>query len=49
THSLHWIGDPGMRDAIARYLEAERSAIEQEIEILTDYGPFRKVEVDEQQ
>jgi predicted N-acyltransferase len=49
THSLHWVGDPGFADAIARYLEAERSAIEEEIEILTDYGPFRKAHVEEQQ
>ncbi|AUR04915.1 putative protein in bacteria [Phaeobacter inhibens] len=49
THSLHWVGDPGFADAIARYLEAERGAIEEEIEILTDYGPFRKPHVEEQQ
>ncbi|AZV79715.1 N-acetyltransferase [Parasedimentitalea marina] len=49
THSLHWLGDPGFADAVARYLEAERLAIEEEIEILTDYGPFKKLEVEEQQ
>ncbi len=49
THSLHWLGDPGFADAVARYLDAERAAIEEEIEILTDYGPFKKVEVEEQQ
>ena len=49
THSLHWIGDPGFSDAVARYLEAEREAIEEEIEILTDYGPFKNVKVEEQQ
>ncbi len=49
THSLHWVGDPGFSDAIARYLEAERDAIEEEIEILTDYGPFRKAQVEEHQ
>lgn len=42
VHSLHWIADPGFRDAVARYLEAERNAIDEEIEVLTDYGPFRK-------
>ena len=42
THSLHWIANPGLRDAIERYLEEERDAINQEIEILTDYGPFKK-------
>ncbi|MDA3887527.1 MAG: GNAT family N-acetyltransferase [Allgaiera sp.] len=42
THSLHWIADAGLRQAIARFLEAEERAIEHEIEVLTDYGPFRK-------
>lgn len=49
THSLHWIGDPGFKEAVARYLEAERAAVEEEIEILTDYGPFRKAQVEEQE
>ncbi len=41
THSLHWFGDPGFRDAVARYLDAERTAVDHEIEVLTSYGPFR--------
>ncbi|WP_193140026.1 MULTISPECIES: GNAT family N-acetyltransferase [unclassified Meridianimarinicoccus] len=41
-HSLHWVGDPGFAKAIARYLEAEGAAVEEEIEVLTAYGPFRK-------
>ncbi|MCE8007077.1 GNAT family N-acetyltransferase [Aestuariivita sp.] len=49
THSLHWVGDRGFADAIARYLQAEREAVEEEIEILTDYGPFRKAHVEEHQ
>ncbi|MGV6848420.1 MAG: GNAT family N-acetyltransferase [Marinibacterium sp.] len=49
THSLHWVGDPGFAKAIARYLAAEREAVEEEIEVLTDYGPFRKAEVEEQE
>ncbi len=49
THSLHWIGDPGFADAVKRYLQAERAAVEEEIEILTDYGPFKKVHVEEQE
>ena len=43
TYSLHWVADPGFREAIAQYLEAEKNAIDDEIEILTNYGPFRKV------
>lgn len=49
THSLHWFTDPGFADAVARYLEAERAAISDDIEILTDYGPFRKAQVEEHQ
>ncbi len=47
TYSLHWIADPGFRDAVAKYLEAERDAVDEEIEVLTDYGPFRKVQRNE--
>ncbi len=49
THSLHWFGDPGFRDAIGQYLEAERAAIDNEIEILTSYGPSKKSHQEEQQ
>ncbi|RMF39490.1 MAG: N-acetyltransferase [Alphaproteobacteria bacterium] len=48
-HSLHWIADPGFRDAVARYLEAEREAVDREIEVLTEYGPFRRGEQQEWQ
>ncbi len=49
THSLHWVGDPGFADAIQKYLDAEAQAVGEEIEILTDYGPFRKSNPEEQQ
>ncbi|MDP3341630.1 GNAT family N-acetyltransferase [Frigidibacter sp.] len=42
VHSLHWIGDPGFRKAVAQYLQAERAAVDEEIEVLTGYGPFRR-------
>ncbi len=48
THSLHWLANPGFSEAVARYLEAERAAIDEDIEILTSYGPFRR-EVREEQ
>jgi len=41
-HSLHWIADEGFRAAVAQYLEAERAAVSDEIEVMTRYGPFRK-------
>ena len=43
VHSLHWIADPGFRRAVAHYLQQERAAVTEEIEVLTAYGPFRKV------
>jgi hypothetical protein len=49
THSLHWIGDGGFAKAVERYLQAERAAIDEDIEILTAYGPFRKANQEEQQ
>lgn len=49
THSLHWVGDPGFAQAIKNYLVAESEAIEEEIEILTEYGPFKKAIVEEQE
>jgi len=49
THSLHWLGDPGFAEAVGRYLEAERAAVAEEVEVLTSYGPFRKAKVEEQE
>ena len=49
THSLHWIGDLAFRDAIARYLIAETRAVDEEIEVLTAYGPFKRDKREEQQ
>jgi predicted N-acyltransferase len=49
THSLHWVRDAGFAEAIAQYLEAERDAVDQEIEVLTSWGPFRKADVEEQE
>ncbi len=43
VHSLHWIADPGFRRAVAQYLEQERAAVTEEIEVLTAYGPFRRI------
>ncbi len=42
THSLHWVADPGLARAVAQYLQQERRAVGDEIEVLTAYGPFRR-------
>jgi predicted N-acyltransferase len=44
THSAHWIAHPGLRRAVADYLEDERPAIEQQQEMLENFTPFRKGE-----
>ena len=49
TWSVHWMRDAGFARAVAQYLEAERDAVDHEIEILTEYGPFRQARVEEQE
>jgi predicted N-acyltransferase len=41
TYSAHWIADPGLRDAIARYLKEERTYVQQDIDYLNEHTPFR--------
>lgn len=47
VHSLHWLADPAFRKAVAQYLTRERRAVDEEIEVLTAYGPFRKSQPEE--
>ncbi|MFX0545151.1 GNAT family N-acetyltransferase [Roseovarius sp. S1116L3] len=49
THSLHWVRDPGFAEAVLQYLRAEGAAVEEDIEILTSYGPFRKTPKEDQE
>ncbi len=42
TYSAHWIADPGLRRAIARYLQEERAAVAENVAALAEYGPYRK-------
>jgi len=42
THSAHWIADAGFRDAVADFLRREQRAVEQEIDIVTEMGPFKR-------
>jgi len=42
TYSAHWIADDNFRDAIARYLDAEREQTGMEIEALRAYMPYKK-------
>ena len=49
THSLHWMADASFQDAVSNYLEAEKKAVAEDIEMLTNYGPFRKINVEERE
>ncbi|MFG6529526.1 MULTISPECIES: GNAT family N-acetyltransferase [unclassified Sulfitobacter] len=49
TWSLHWMRDPGFAAAVGEYLQAERDAVDEEISVLTDYGPFKKTTIEEQE
>jgi len=49
TYSMHWIHDPKFAQAVADYLQAEKSANAEEMEILTSYGPFKSLNVEEQE
>ena len=41
VYSAHWIADARLREPVARYLDQERAAVSQEIEMLTEtYSPF---------
>lgn len=49
TWSLHWMRDEGFARAVGEFLVAEGAAVDEEIEILTQYGPFKKTKVEEQE
>jgi hypothetical protein len=42
TYSAHLILDPRLRRAVADYLEHERRAVAETIEVMTELGPFRR-------
>ena len=48
-HSLHWIGNDSFRSAVERFVRLERASVDEEIEVLTEYGPFKRANVEEQE
>ncbi|MCB1467491.1 MAG: N-acetyltransferase, partial [Rhizobiaceae bacterium] len=42
THSAHYISHPGLRKAVADYLERERREVEMMAEYLDEHTPFKK-------
>ena len=45
THSAHYIAHPGLRRAVADYLERERREVAMTSDYLEDHTPFRKGEL----
>jgi len=48
TYSAHWIREPALRRAIARYLEDERRAVAATGTALAEFAPYRKDEARKQ-
>jgi predicted N-acyltransferase len=44
TYSSHWIADPGLRRALARYLDDERAVVTDNAAVLAEFGPYRRSE-----
>jgi predicted N-acyltransferase len=44
TRSIHWIGHPGLRHAVAAFVDQERASVDKEQHVLSAYTPFRKGE-----
>ncbi len=42
TYSAHWLAEPGLHQAVARYLDAEREEVSEVNRLLEDYGPYKK-------
>ncbi len=42
TRSAHWIAHSGLRHAVSNYLDSERVAVEEGVDELAGYSPFRK-------
>jgi uncharacterized protein len=42
TYSAHYIVHPGFRRAVADFLQRERAAVGEDIEILMEYSPFKR-------
>ena len=49
TYSAHYIRDPSLRRAVARYLSEERRAVAATSTLLAEYGPYRRDEACEQE
>jgi predicted N-acyltransferase len=41
THSAHWLRQKGFRDAVVRFLAAERPHVQSTMAVLADHAPYR--------
>jgi len=41
-HSLHWVRDPVLADAVRDFLPREAASVRRQMEELADHGPFRR-------
>jgi predicted N-acyltransferase len=44
TYSLHWLADPRLEAAVARYLVAEREEVAETSDLLRELGPYKKIQ-----
>lgn len=49
TRSAHWIAHSGLRQAVSNYLDSERVAVEEGVDELAAYTPFRKGDTQHQE
>ena len=44
TYSAHWICDPGFREAVEHYLKQERTYVSEDMKVMAQHLPFKKME-----
>lgn len=42
TRSVHWISHPGLRNAVAAYLDHERASVDHDQDVLGQFTPFKR-------
>lgn len=42
TRSAHWIAHPGLREAVADYLQREREWVGEDIKLIAEHSPYRR-------
>jgi hypothetical protein len=42
TYSAHWIADPGLAEPVGDFLQRERRAVAEQIDLLMQHSPYRQ-------